>query len=66
MLQKLTGCPRYTFTKEALWSLELFGMAKGFNSIRICNTAAMIRMVLQTATSFTKMKLCLDEALSDD
>lgn len=66
MLQRLTGCPRYTFTKEALWSLSEFGMKNRFNSIRVSNTAAMIRMALQTATSFTKMKTLFDDALNGD
>ena len=66
MLQRLTGCPRNTFTKESLWSLGHFGMTHSFNSIQVCSTAAMIRMALQTSTSFTNMKLLYDKALDDD
>ena len=33
MLQRMTGCPRYTFSKEALWSLSKLGMATSFKSL---------------------------------
>ena len=66
MLQRLTGCPRYTFTKEALWSLDALGMGQSFKSIKVCNMAAMTRMALQTTTVFSKMKATLDEAVHSD
>lgn len=66
MLQRMVGCPRYTFTKECMWSLDTIGMAKAFKSIRICNIAAMVRLALQTATTFKEMTLRWDEALLDD
>ena len=66
MLQRLTGCPRYTFSKEALWSLDALGMGQNFKSIKVCNMAAMTRMALQTTTVFSEMKAMLDEALNSD
>jgi hypothetical protein len=66
MLQRLTGSPRYTFTKEALWSLTELGMSCSFKSVQICNTSAMIRMALRTTTVFTKMKRLLDDTLNSD
>ena len=66
MLQRLTGCPRYTFTKEALWSLTALGMKDGFNSVKVHNTAAMVRMALRTNTVLTKMQTLFDEAINKD
>ena len=66
MLQRLAGCPRHTFTKEAMWSLDAIGLSHSFKSIRVCNTAAMVRMALETATVHTKMKQLLDETLNND
>ena len=66
MLQRLTGCPRYTFTKQALWSLKSLGMATGFNSVQVCNTASMVRMTLQTSTVFARMRRLFEDALNDD
>ena len=66
MLQRLTGSPRYTFSKEALWSLGSLGMVKSFNSVQVAKTAAMVRMTLQTATVFSKMKALFDSSFNDD
>ena len=66
MLQRLTGCPRYTFSKEALWCLDSLGMTKSFSSVQISNTAAMVRMALRTTTVFSKMKALLDTAVTSD
>ena len=66
MLQRLAGCPRYTLSEEALWSLDALGMASIFKSVQVQSTASMIRMVLQSATTFFKMKALYDEALDED
>ena len=66
MLQRLTGCPRYTFTKESLWSLRALGMAQEFAPVRICASASMVRMATTTATTFHAMKDLWDAALGDD
>ena len=66
MLQRLTGCPRYTFTKEALWSLKSLGMTTNYKSVQVCTTAAMVRMTLQTSTVFVQMRQLFENALNDD
>ena len=66
MLQKLVGSPRFTFSKEALWSLDALGMGKAFQSIRVLNLAAMTRTALKTSSTFSKMKNLLDRAASND
>ena len=66
MLQRLTGSPRFTFSTPALWSLNSFGMTSSFKSAQVCNTAAMVRMVLPTATTFHQMQVYFDSALKDD
>ena len=66
MLQRMVGSPRYTFSKESLWSLGTLGMAKSFKSVKICNVAAMVRLALETATTFRNMSIRWDEALQDD
>ena len=66
MLQRLAGCPRYTFSTQALLSLDLLGMSRGFASIRASSTAAMIRMATQTATVYAAMKSKYDAALDGD
>ena len=37
MLQILMACPVYIFTKEALWSLDAFGMGRNSKSIKLYN-----------------------------
>ena len=66
MLQRLTGCPRYTFSKEALWCLNSMGMMRSFDSVKVCNIAAMVRTAIGTSTTFAHMKSLLDNALNDD
>ena len=66
MLQRLTGCPRYTFTKQAMWSLQALGMPHSFKSVQVSNAAAMVRMALKTCTTFAVMKQVYDDAMSDD
>jgi hypothetical protein len=41
-------------------------MTSSFKSAQVCNTAAMVRMVLQTATTFHQMQVYFDSALKDD
>ena len=66
MLQRLAGCPRFTFTTEAMWSLDSLGMSTNFKSIKASNIAAIVRMSMRTATSFAKMRALLDQASLDD
>ena len=41
-------------------------MAKGPSSVAICNIAGMVQMALQTATTFSKMRVVFDDAMSSD
>ena len=66
MLQRLVACPRFTFSKDALLNLDAVGMATSFKSVQVCNIAAIVRMTLQTSSSFGPMKRLLDEARTDD
>ena len=66
MLQRMVGCPRHTFSKEAMWSLDSLGIAKAFKSIRVCNVAALVRLAMQTTTTFRDMQQQWEVALHDD
>ena len=66
MLQRLTSCPRYTFSAQALWSLRALGMRQEFASVRACTTASMVRMATQTATTLKDMQALFGIALNDD
>ena len=66
MLQRMTGSPRYTFSKESLWNLSSFGMAHSFHPVQVANTAAMVRMALQTTTVLPIMKTMFDGAVTSD
>jgi hypothetical protein len=42
------------------------GMMRSFDSVRVCNIAAMVRTAIETSTTFTQMKSLIDHASNDD
>ena len=66
MLQRLIGCPRFSFSKDALWELSSLGMRRSFKSVQVCDEATMVNAALETATTFAKTKAVLDNVPQDD
>jgi len=66
MLQRMVKSPRFTFTRELLFSLKCVGLPMEFRSLRLSNIAAILRTALVTSTVFHTLLPIWDAAFNGD